>query len=100
MATACGSKGRGCDPFLDSNLIEKIDSSQNAQESFPSELVEQLRLAVASLKPKYRDVVVLANFEGLAYREVADILQIPIGTVSSRMNKALILLSKKIKRGR
>lgn len=45
--------------------------------------------ALARLSPKLRDVIVLNVYQGLPYQEVAEILEIPVGTVKSRMNLAL-----------
>ena len=44
-----------------------------------------LAWALRSLPDKLRSVVVLGVFQGLAYREVAEALRIPVGTVKSRM---------------
>jgi RNA polymerase sigma-70 factor (ECF subfamily) len=43
--------------------------------------------AVAALPEEYRDVVVMADVDGLTYQEIADGLQIPVGTVRSRLNR-------------
>ena len=41
-----------------------------------------------------RGVVVLAYYQGLKYREVADILDVPVGTVKSRLHTALLKLQE------
>ena len=43
---------------------------------------------MAELPPKYREVLVLYHFEHLKYQEIADTLQIPIGTVMNRIFRA------------
>lgn len=43
--------------------------------------------AVRALPDDYRRVVVLADIQGLAYQEIADLLQIPVGTVRSRLSR-------------
>ena len=54
--------------------------------------LSQLQLCIAALKPKFRDVLTLCSLEGKTYQEAALILEIPIGTVCSRMNTALTIL--------
>ncbi len=44
--------------------------------------------ALDGLSDNYRQVVLLADVEGFAYREIADILEIPVGTVMSRLHRA------------
>ena len=44
--------------------------------------------AVDQLPPAYREVVMLVDVEGFAYKEAADILEVPIGTVMSRLHRA------------
>jgi RNA polymerase sigma-70 factor (ECF subfamily) len=43
-----------------------------------------------------RAVLVLREFEGLSYQEIADALEIPVGTVMSRLNYARKLLREKL----
>ena len=49
---------------------------------------ERVREAVLALPPASRAVLVLREYEGLSYREIADTLGIPSGTVMSRLNYA------------
>ena len=53
---------------------------------------EQLRRAIASLAPEFRDTLVLREIEGLSYKEIAGVLRVPIGTVMSRLARARNLL--------
>ena len=53
-----------------------------------SELAEIVEKAVADLNPKLGVVVVLRYVEGLGYEEIAEILEVPLGTVKSRLNRA------------
>ncbi len=48
-----------------------------------------VRQAVASLPPLLRSVVLLVYFQGLKYHEAAEVLDIPVGTVKSRLHAAL-----------
>jgi RNA polymerase sigma-70 factor (ECF subfamily) len=49
---------------------------------------EGVRQAVLALPPASRAVLVLREYEGLSYREIADTLGVPMGTVMSRLNYA------------
>lgn len=53
---------------------------------------EQLRQAIARLAPEFRETLVLREIEGLAYKEIASVLNVPIGTVMSRLARARQLL--------
>ncbi|MCA9278297.1 MAG: sigma-70 family RNA polymerase sigma factor [Phycisphaeraceae bacterium] len=48
----------------------------------------RLKEVIESLKPEYREVLMLWGIEGLKYREIGQILDIPIGTVMSRLHRA------------
>lgn len=48
----------------------------------------ELAAALASLPPDHREVVALVLVEGLSYGEAAELLQVPVGTVTSRLARA------------
>lgn len=54
---------------------------------------ERLKSAVEGLREDYREVLLLWGVEGLRYREIAEILDVPIGTVMSRLHRARKLLA-------
>lgn len=47
-----------------------------------------VRIALQSLPPQSRAILALAYFEGLSHREIAELLEIPEGTVASRLSTA------------
>ena len=55
---------------------------------------ERIRASVERLPEFLRQVLVLAYYQGLKYREIADILDIPVGTVKSRLHAALVKLQE------
>ena len=55
---------------------------------------ERVRASVDQLPDFLRQVVILAYYQGLKYREIADILGIPVGTVKSRLHAALTKLNE------
>lgn len=59
-----------------------------ARELERKDLRERLEMIIGELPEREREVLVLKEFEGLKYREIADLLGIPIGTVMSRLYSA------------
>lgn len=60
------------------------------------EISEKLQQALSRLRMPFRAVIVLRDFEGLAYDEIAEILQIDKGTVASRLHRAYAKLKKEL----
>jgi RNA polymerase sigma-70 factor (ECF subfamily) len=56
--------------------------------------VADIEAALDRLSPKLREVIVLNIYQGLRYQEVAHVLEIPLGTVKSRINLALAALKE------
>ncbi len=79
---------------------EDLDEQQPGEDPGPDhcvgqmEIVTRVRNAVAELPVEQRRVLALVDLEGLAYCEVATILEIPIGTVMSRLHRARKTLIK------
>ena len=59
-----------------------------------SERRERVRASVDKLPDFLRQVLILAYYQGLKYREIADVLEIPVGTVKSRLHAALVKLQE------
>lgn len=53
---------------------------------------ESVQRLVAALEPAFRETLVLRDLHNLSYREIADVLDVPIGTVMSRLARARALL--------
>jgi RNA polymerase sigma-70 factor (family 1) len=62
----------------------------------PSELGDRIQAAIQSLPDRCREVFELSRFEGLKYREIADLLNISPKTVEVQMGKALRELRKQL----
>ena len=56
------------------------------------EVVEHVREAIRCLPPYFREIVELRDLEGLSYREIAAVVERPIGTVMSRLYRGRNLL--------
>jgi RNA polymerase sigma-70 factor (ECF subfamily) len=64
------------------------------EELLEDVLDEDLQRAVDELPPDYRMVVLLADLENFSYKEIADILEVPVGTVMSRLYRGRRLLEE------
>jgi RNA polymerase sigma-70 factor (ECF subfamily) len=50
--------------------------------------LRDLETAIGKLPPEQRQVILLVGLEGMAYEEVAMVLEVPVGTVRSRLSRA------------
>ncbi len=72
---------------LESRVIEDaVSRIKDPEEEFLESIVdEQVQTALDSLPADYRMAVVLADLENFSYKEIAEILDVPVGTVMSRL---------------
>lgn len=75
--------GREAEPSAEAKVLENI----------PDEDVQE---ALASLPDNFRLAVLLADVDGFSYKEIADILDVPIGTVMSRLHRGRRALEKRL----
>ena len=75
--------------------LEAADAERTAEtealESMPDDEVKQ---ALESIPEQFRMAVILADIEGFSYKEIAEILDVPIGTVMSRIHRGRRQLQK------
>jgi RNA polymerase sigma-70 factor (ECF subfamily) len=72
-------------------------SERSAEDAVLSQFsYSEVRDALAELPQCYRAAIYLADVEGYAYREVAEMLDVPIGTVMSRLHRARTRLRKRL----
>lgn len=78
------------------SLMETLESRGPgpADAAEGQERRDRVRASVDRLPDFLRQVLVLAYYQGLKYREIADILDIPVGTVKSRLHAALVKLQE------
>lgn len=67
------------------------------KEREQKEIKEIVEKGLSQIEPKYREILVLYYIEDLSYKEIADILQVPIGTVGVRVMRAKKILKEKYK---
>ncbi len=71
--------------------LAQADAETDAQSAqFRARVAEQLR----ALPPEFRETLVLREIEDLSYREIADVLDVPIGTVMSRLARGRAMLQR------
>ena len=77
--------------------LEGARASRSAEDELLDVLTEdEVREAVESLPENFRLAVLLADVEGFSYKEIAEILDIPIGTVMSRLHRGRRALQKRL----
>jgi RNA polymerase sigma-70 factor (ECF subfamily) len=78
------------------NLLDALESRGPAplDNLTAQERKERVRASVDRLPDFLREVVILAYYQGLKYREIAEMLNIPVGTVKSRLHAALVKLQE------
>src|SRR5689334_2005952 len=77
--------------------LQFADKKSNRQEDLEREqLSGVVGDAIATLPDRYRIALVLRDIEGLAYEEIGLALKIPGGTVRSRINRARLMLKRKL----
>ena len=77
--------------------LEDVEVTFGCAPTILQELSDAEVLAsLESIPQPYREVVLLSDVQEFAYREIADILQIPLGTVMSRLNRGRKLLRKEL----
>jgi RNA polymerase sigma-70 factor (ECF subfamily) len=81
----------------DGVVVEVVDPAPDPERQASSvELVERLKMALAELPEHHRAVIWLRDGEGLSYEEIAAALDIPIGTVRSRLARARFALKRTV----
>jgi RNA polymerase sigma factor (sigma-70 family) len=81
------------------DLPEMKHQFQPEETSITKEEYDRLLRAMEALDTKHRSVLVLRYFNDLSYREIAKALEIPLGTVKSRLNQSLRYLKEQMNPG-
>ena len=77
--------------------LESVEAGRTPEtevlESIPDEVVKE---ALEALAEQFRMAVLLADVEGFSYKEIAEIMDVPIGTVMSRLHRGRKQLQKRL----
>jgi RNA polymerase sigma-70 factor (ECF subfamily) len=63
------------------------------------ERADLVRQVIADMPDNLREILLLAYFDQFSYKQMAEILGIPIGTVKSRLHTAVVYFAKKWRQG-
>jgi len=78
----------------ESKLSNRVDLRQ---EIYQDLMGDEVTIAINTLPVDFRTVILLCDIEGFTYEEIAKIIDVPIGTVRSRLHRARNLLKEKLK---
>ncbi|MCK5822544.1 MAG: sigma-70 family RNA polymerase sigma factor [Bacteroidales bacterium] len=84
--------------FLSNNSERPIEISDVNSDFEKKDTKEIVDMAIKILKPEFRSVVILRLVNGYSTKEAAEILNLPIGTVLSRLSRAQIKLKEVLKK--
>jgi RNA polymerase sigma-70 factor (ECF subfamily) len=80
---------------LDENIVESVVDPATPETNYVHRAnADALRRAIGDLPVEFREVLLMCDVEGMRYREIAEALSIPIGTVTSRLLRARARLRK------
>ncbi len=101
--TNCIDRLKYCNRFInpaedDLDILDTLTTNYIGPEEAllvmaENERLKRLTLLIDELKDEHKEVVHLIHFENLSYKEAADILKVPIGTIRSRLNRAISKLT-------
>jgi len=83
--------------YYNSDEVDRQITPDLRVESLKDMIGDEISNALNSLDVDFRTVIILCDLEGFKYEEMAKILDIPIGTVRSRLHRARNLLKEKLK---
>jgi|SRR3954453_7797475 RNA polymerase sigma-70 factor (ECF subfamily) len=80
--------------LLDADDLPSADGSSQAENWL---MLDEVYREIIQLPEEQRTVLILVSIDGLSYREVAEILEVPVGTVMNRLARARLALANRIK---
>jgi RNA polymerase sigma factor (sigma-70 family) len=88
------------DEERDTNLVDAALRREDNPERLLLSRLESARLdqAIERLAPRFREVIVLRELEELSYQEIAQAVEVPVGTVMSRLSRARALLREMLQK--
>lgn len=82
--------------FYENIKPSSTDSAHLEKDIYDNLLDDELSSAISSLPEDFRTVIILCDIEGYTYDEIADFVDVPVGTVRSRLHRARKMLFTKL----
>ena len=80
----------------ESDFAELTDTLETKYNDLGSLMEDDVKRAIDSLPIEYKEAILLSDVEELSYNDIAEITNVPIGTVKSRLNRGRKLLQKSL----
>lgn len=74
--------------FYETIKSDEVETQHYEQDAFSNLLDDEVSKVLAELPEDFRTVIILSDIEGFTYEEIADFVDIPVGTVRSRLHRA------------
>jgi RNA polymerase sigma-70 factor, ECF subfamily len=78
--------------FYENIKANEVDTQHSVQDVFTNHLDDEISKAITDLPEDFRTVIILSDIEGFTYEEIADFVDVPVGTVRSRLHRARKML--------
>jgi len=89
LNTLARTRRRPIEPAVESTDVPDRDPVRQPATRLESrERQQRLEHKLVALRPEYRSLLVLRDLEGLSYTEIADVLEMPLGSVKGRLHRA------------
>lgn len=74
--------------FYENIKSDEVETRHYEMDAFNNLLDDEISSAITALPEDFRTVIILSDIEGFTYEEIADFVDIPVGTVRSRLHRA------------
>ena len=83
----------------DGEIAERLGSDEPVRRVEARLALDEVRRAVDRLPPDQRAALLLVSIEGLSYKEAAEVIRVPVGTIMSRLARGRIALQQQLQAG-
>ncbi|MGA2382131.1 MAG: sigma-70 family RNA polymerase sigma factor [Gemmatimonadales bacterium] len=88
-----GAPGARTAEEVEATALQAVDHTESALAELEArELGSEIEQAIGKLRPEYRTAILLRHVEGRAYEEIAEVMDLPLGTVKTYIHRARLEL--------